>query len=62
MRDDPKRLTFVVLDDMPVVIDTNGGSWWPSDEAWQQIDDADDPAAEALRICEESPMRGVWHS
>lgn len=40
----------------------NGGVWWPSDEAKQQIEAAQDPAAEALRIVRAEPMRGVWRS
>jgi hypothetical protein len=42
------------------VIDEDGGQWWPSEEAIAQINSASNPEAEALRICEEDPMRGTW--
>ncbi len=44
------------------VTDACGGIWTPSDEAAEQIDYAIDPAAEAVRICDTEPMRGVWNS
>lgn len=34
--------------------------WWPSDDAADKIEAATDPAAEAVRICEQAPMRGQW--
>jgi hypothetical protein len=42
------------------VIDADGGRWWPSDEAQALIDAAADPAAEAVRMCEEQPTLGRW--
>jgi hypothetical protein len=42
------------------VEDTNGGRWWPSDEAQALIEAAADPAAEAVRMCEEQPTLGLW--
>ena len=44
------------------VTDSNGGRWWPSDEAEIAINAASSPADEALRICTAEPMRGEWHS
>ena len=42
------------------VTDSEGGIWWPSDEAAEEIESAEDPKAAALRICEAEPMRGTW--
>lgn len=44
------------------VLDTDGGRWWPSDEALAEIEASDDPEATALRICENEPMRGQWRN
>lgn len=55
-------LSVAVVSDTRVVRDANGGVWWPSDEASEAIEGAADPEAEALRICREEPMRGVWAS
>lgn len=44
------------------VTDAQGGTWWPSDEAAQEIQAASDPAQAALLICRTQPMRGTWHS
>lgn len=43
-----------------VVRDTDGGVWWPSDEALAEIQAADDPEAKAVEICDQQPMRGHW--
>ena len=42
------------------VTDSAGGVWCPKDEAYAQINASDDPAAEAIRICIETPMAGEW--
>ena len=42
------------------VIDSDGGVWYPDYTAECEIDVADDPAAEAIRICNRNPMRGSW--
>jgi hypothetical protein len=42
------------------VTDTEGGVWWPNDEASAQINAADNPEAEAVRIANTEPMRGTW--
>ncbi len=42
------------------VVDEEGGRWWPDEEAAAQIDASSNPESEALRICEEEPMRGTW--
>lgn len=42
------------------VTDPNGGRWWPSEAADEEIEASADPAETALRICRESPMRGRW--
>lgn len=44
------------------VEDDEGGVWWPDEAAAEQIAAADDPEAEAVRICETEPNRGVWKS
>ncbi len=44
------------------VIDADGGIWWPGDDAETEIEASDDPAAEAVRIAGERPMRGEWRS
>lgn len=43
-----------------VVVDPTGGVWGPSPEAAEEIANSTDPAATALRICREDPMRGEW--
>lgn len=43
-----------------IVIDTEGGAWWPNEAAAEQIATADDPEAEAIRICRDHPMCGTW--
>lgn len=47
-------------DDSWSVVDPEGGVWWPSDEAADEIAAAQDSAAMAVRICTEQPMRGDW--
>lgn len=42
------------------VLDPEGGRWWPSEEAAAEIEAAADPAAEAVRIATQEPMRGTW--
>lgn len=42
------------------VVDPQGGRWWPSAKAHDEITASDDPAATAVRIATESPMRGEW--
>ena len=42
------------------VIDFRGGVWWPNDDASAEIEASDDPAAAAVRICEEADERGEW--
>lgn len=44
------------------VMDPDGSRWWPNDEASAEIEAAEDPAAKAIEICTNSPMRGEWHS
>lgn len=44
------------------VVDPAGGRWWPDDGATAEIEASDDPSSTALRICQESPLRGEWHS
>jgi hypothetical protein len=47
------------------VRDTNGGIWYPSDEAMDDIisvgDDQAKQADRAVEICTEQPERGEWH-
>lgn len=44
------------------VEDANGGVWWPNDDAQAEIQAAGDPLAAAVKMCDESPMRGNWVS
>jgi hypothetical protein len=45
-----------------IVIDTDGGIWWPNADAESEIDASDDPEAKAIEICTTTPMRGEWMS
>lgn len=49
-----------VMDDHLVVVDTEGGVWWPLEEAAVEIEAAEDPAQAAIEMCQAAPMRGVW--
>jgi len=49
-----------VMDDHLVVVDTEGGVWWPREEAAAEIAAAEDAAQAALEMCQAAPMRGVW--
>ena len=42
------------------VTDSEGGVWWPSEEAAAEILAAEDPEATAIRIVTTDPMRGEW--
>lgn len=42
------------------VEDPAGGTWWPDDAAREEIADAPDSGAAAIRICESAPIRGTW--
>ena len=53
-------LTAQEYDGRVVVADADGGIWWPDDSAQAEIDASKSPAAEAVRICNDSPMRGEW--
>lgn len=57
-----KTLTADVSDDSVSVRDSEGGVWWPSDEAKSEILETTDPAARAVEICDAQPMRGKWHA
>jgi len=48
------------LDGCWSVVDMEGGRWWPDADTAAEIAMADDPAAAAVRICTETPMRGQW--
>ncbi len=48
------------MDDRLVVVDTEGGVWWPSEDAAAEIEAAEDPAQAAVEMCQAAPMRGVW--
>jgi len=48
------------LHDEFVVWDGQGGVWWPSEEAQEEIAEADNPRVAALRMCYDQPYRGVW--
>jgi hypothetical protein len=51
-----------LLSDGWTVIDTDGGRWWPDNDAEKEILEADDPAAKAVEICDIDPSRGEWLS
>lgn len=56
-------LTAIETDGTWAVDDAvDGGRWFPGDEAEAEILASEDPAATAVRICRESPMRGTWRS
>lgn len=57
-----RNLTVEVRDGVYVVVDAEGGVWWPHEAASREIEAAADPEALALRICNETPMRGEWKS
>lgn len=48
------------IDNTYTVLDTEGGRWWPNNEAIDEINSSDSPEQTALRICKEEPMRGHW--
>lgn len=54
------KLITETLDNTITVRDLDGGRWWPSAEALDEIRASADPEAAALRICEEEPTRGRW--
>lgn len=54
-------LQVQILENQFTVADSDGGIWWPSEEAQAAIQAAPQPEAEAIRICEAEPMRGEWH-
>ena len=49
-----------IMDDRIVVVDTEGGVWWPSKDAAAEIEAAEDPAQAAVEMSQAAPMRGVW--
>lgn len=54
------KLITETLDSTITVRDLDGGRWWPSAEALDEIRASADPEATALRICDEEPTRGRW--
>ena len=54
------QFTTTTVHDVIVVDDAEGGRWFPSDEAAEQIAASSDPEAEAIRLATEEPMRGEW--
>ena len=55
-------LSADTLDDTIVVRDSEGGVWWPSDEAVEEITASSAPEQTAPRICRDEPMRGEWRA
>lgn len=55
-------LTAVETDGTWAVDDEDGGRWFPGDDAEAEILASEDPAATAVHICREQPMRGEWRS
>ena len=60
MRKQYANLTAAQNADGWYVDDTEGGRWFPSDDAEQEIETSDNPEMTAKRICDEEPMRGTW--
>lgn len=59
--EDEPGLTAVETDGAWAVDDAvDGGRWFPGDDAADEIAASNDPAATAVRICREQPMRGDW--
>lgn len=58
----PETMTADLCDDTWTVVDSEGGRWWPSDEAADEIAASNEPAATAVRIATNEPMRGQWRS
>jgi len=48
------------MDGRLVVVDTEGGVWWPLEEAAAEIEAAEDHAQAAVEMSQAAPMRGVW--
>ena len=50
------------------VVDTDGGVWWPNEDAQVELGRAEDAAsfeyaaALAVAICQDAPLRGEWRS
>ena len=42
------------------VIDTAGGVWFPDEDAQAEIRKHPNPPAKAVKICRDTPTRGVW--
>lgn len=55
-------LTAVNCSNIWYVNDATGRRWWPDDSAQAEIATSGNPLATALRICRETPERGVWLS
>jgi hypothetical protein len=53
-------LTTDTLHDTIVVCDTEGGTWWPDEDAESEINAAANPEAKAIEICDQEPDRGTW--
>lgn len=53
-----ETLSLTDRDNTPVLVDSEGGVWWPTDEAAEAIRAADDQLAEAIRQMEAG--NGGW--
>ena len=53
-------MTTEYNDSTITVIDSEGGVWWPNEEAQAEIDASENPKAAAIQMAEEQPMRGTW--
>lgn len=42
------------------VEDTDGGTWYPNDEAQAEIQSSQNKSDKAIEICQSEPMRGRW--
>jgi len=58
--DKTARLRVLDLSDGYAVEDTDGGIWWPDDDAQEEIAESRDPERSALQMAQRQPRRGIW--
>lgn len=57
-----ETLTAELRHDVWTVADSEGGRWWPNEAAAAEIAASADPAAAAVRMCDEQTDRGEWRA
>lgn len=55
-------LHVITLEGNLAVEDTDGGIWYPSEDAYSRAVATSNPEAELLRLCETQPMLGTWRN